>query len=843
MIARHLILFILLGLTGTAQQVDVTHQVISVRPDCKNEALIGTTSLEITLLEAARVVQLDGSKLNIENVRMKEELSFNYKPDLIKNNLEIQLGKKYEKGAQLTIEISYRTNWVNETDPANIWGSLGTGVRFFEPSTTEPKRQKQIWSVGEPNGNALWFPGNHEPTDQRTTEMYFTIERPLQVVANGELAEVTSNEDGTRTFHWKTLEEHAPHLTSFVAGRYLPVTQQYEDVSIVSYCYPHEADATAATAERLPDMMRFYSEITDVPYPYPSYSQVFVQEFAGWQGNMMTSTITENMVDDWVTHKDFQWLWDIVESEALASQWFGVSLTPEQWGDAWLTKAFARHLSGLYNEYKNGSNEFLSYQHNPQLTTYFIDWNGGNIQPVAQKQITDATAFTRSNHPYMKGASVLHMLRKELGEKVWLQVLKTFTKNYVGKNVSTADFQRVVQEVSGRDMAWFFSQWVRGIGHPVFEIEKQWDADKQELTLNVKQVQQWDTLKTNYPTTSFFAGNLPIEIDDRVETIEIKAQKENSYKFKLIAQPNFINFDYESTWIQQTQFEKTTDEWINQFRDSKDILARISALGQLGSLAQGALPEEERERIHAAMRSVILASDTYWRLKMLVLWQLQGLLVQNGTLTLDAPTEQMLLEVIEKEESWVKSSAVWFLGMTADPNYATLYIDLFDDWSDRVTNAAAIALGKTKSSLAFPALLELQHKPSWKNQSLISSLNGLQWLGDERGEVLALDAIKNNTATHWTLSTPIWDHRLSAGNTLNALGAQAKGYEFIYEQLQAAIDEEDLNDVLYNALQIANLADPRGEEAFKRLKETYEGNAEVIAAIEGYEQQFLSRLD
>jgi HEAT repeat protein len=94
-----------------------------------------------------------------------------------------------------------------------------------------------------------------------------------------------------------------------------------------------------------------------------------------------------------------------------------------------------------------------------------------------------------------------------------------------------------------------------------------------------------------------------------------------------------------------------------------------------------------------------------------------------------------------------------------------------NDTSDRVVNAAAIALGKSKSPLAYDALVKLKNKPSWKNQSLISALYGLSELGDERGVALALKALRDDPpGARWTLATPVWDYRLTAANTLVALG-------------------------------------------------------------------------
>ena len=204
-------------------------------------------------------------------------------------------------------------------------------------------------------------------------------------------------------------------------------------------------------------------------------------------------------------------------------------------------------------------------------------------------------------------------------------------------------------------MSWFFDQWVYGVGHPVFEVSKLWDKVGQELTLTVKQVQEYDTLETEFPKTRYFEGKMLIEIEDKLEEIYIKPEKENTYTFKLSSNPQFVNFDFENSWVKEERYEKSPGEWVNQYQESKDLLAKISALGQLRKIANQASDQQEREIVYSAMRSVILSAKTYWRIKMQTLWQLQGLMVQNGELTLDPDTEKMLLAVMAFKISDFKS--------------------------------------------------------------------------------------------------------------------------------------------------------------------------------------------
>lgn len=815
--------------------IDVKHMVIELSFDWENKRAMGSTTLEFDILGQTQYITLAANQLEIDGVYEVDGSQLSYTSE--EGELKIDLGNQYRAQDRLEIKIDYKTTQHNDTDPNNIWGSFGHGIRFLQPSTTEPKRQHQIWSTGDPTGNASWFPLHAATDDLSTTDLLLTVKKPFRAIANGELRSVTDHEDGTRTYLWTTDLPYPTHLTSFVVGKYLDVTQEHESISIHNYCYPHEADATAATVVRLPDMIDYYGKITGVPYPYQSYSQVFAQEFGGWMGNNTFSTITENMVDDYVTHKDFRYLWDLTESEALASQWYGNYVSPKSWREAWMTRALPRHLAGLYNEYKNGREEYLAYQLAPQQSTYITDWNSGIHLPVVTDRYEELSTFVRGNHPYLHGASVLHTLRHELGDSLWLIAIRHFTSAYGGSAASTRDFQASVQQATGRDLDWFFDQWFFRAGHPVFEVETSYDHDEKQLMLWVSQLQQWDTLDLPHKVNELFEGHMKVEIGEAIHEIEIRPEREMRFYFAAEQLPDFINFDFESAWVKEVRFDQSLEAWINQYLYSKDILARTQAMTQLGVLASATdISKNDLKAIVEAFQEVISSDQTYWRLKMTSLWQLQSLMLDaNGTLDLDSATEEMLLAVIKHEESWVKSSAIWFLGMSRDPQYAQLFIDAFDDWSDRVTNAAAIALGKTGHDAAYDALLELRHKPSWKNQSLISTLNGLQQLADPRSVDLALDALMNSEAAHWTLATPIWDHRLAAANTLVALDKAGDGLELILPQLKAALVEEDLNDVFYNLLQVVTLGDSTGMEAFQLAKEKFSDDVTILEVIEQME--------
>ncbi len=815
---------------------DVQHIALDLRFSLDQKQAAGTATLTLSPLATLDKIALDAGFLTIRSVHTAAgtPLAFDYDGSDRDDALQIRLDRAYTAGEIIRLTVDYHTNYVNESDPNNLWGSYGKGLRFFAPTSTEPRKRRQIWSMGEPQGNRYWFPGRDAPGDFRTTELRATVDKGLQVISNGNLVSNRENADGSRTFYWKMDTPYANHQTALIVGDYVAVTQHWNGIDLHSFGYPDETEATRASVVRLPDMLRFFSDIIGTKYPYPAYNQVFVQDFP-WGGghNTGSSTVSENMVDDAGTHADFFYLWDGVEAQDLAAQWFGNLLTPADWSEVWLSKSFALYFDCLYTEYKNGHDEMLLWNRNFQHSTVMADWQAGLRRPIVTRHYDDPATMCFDNFA-LRGAMVLHLLRKHLGAEKWRKAIRMYVKNNAGKAVTTDDFRRAVESAAGEPMDWFFEQWLYRSGHPVFEVSKQYDAGKKQLLLIVRQVQQPDP-DNPYAQAGFFRGKIEVEIDGRIEPVRLEAKAENRFVFAAAAAPKLVNFDVENTWIKELRYEKSTGELLYQLQNSRDIVARRAALLELAATyRQETTPAADKTNILAAFRTLI-SGQSYWRLRYSALLTLQGLVAAQP---LDEATVSLLLSVIRNEKSWNRAAAITFLGLTKDPQYAGLYIRHFNDESDRVVNAAANALGKTGSPLAFDALMNLKDKPSWKNQSLIAALNGLRELGDPRGTALALAALADSAAApRWTLATPVWDFRLAAAETLVALGQGRQGYDLVYPRLMQSLAENDVNDIFSNVLLLVTLGDARALAIFPVLKEKYRADANALKAVEGYESQ------
>lgn len=832
-----------------SRDTDIKHIALNLTFNWSKKQAQGTATIQLNTLRTTRTIALDAAMLTIQSITLANGnmLQFDYDGSVADGALKIKLDREYIMGEEIVILIRYQTNWVNAIDPNALSGSNGKGLRFSMPTYNDPTKPKEIWSMGDPQSNRYWFPGYDSPNDLRTTEFTATVDSPLMVISNGNLIETRTNPDSTRTFHWRMDTPYANHLTAFVVGEYVDITQEYNGIVLHNYSYPREQEATAASVVRLPDMIKFFSEKTGVRYPHPSYAQAFVQDLPWGLGYNMLSLQSENMVDDKGTHDDFLYLWDPLEGETLANQWFGNYVSPRDWKDIWLSKGFSIYFSRLYNEYKNGKEEFLLYQPSGNdLNTYVWEWHAGVRHPLVTRNYESPLVFASyDNQPTLKGSLVLHMLRKHLGDERWWKVINRYLKTHANQLVTTEDFRVAVEEASGEPMDWFFDQWIYKAGHPVFEITKKYNASEKQLTITVKQTQKIDS--TNYyPQVAFFKGKVDIEIDNRIETVWLEAREENSFVFKVKEEPKLVNFDYEGTWIKEIKFEKTLAELLYQVVNDTDVTGRQWAMMQLSTLAKDDKTlAADKNRIYEAYRTVI-QSNSYWRVRWTALRQLQGLvapLSKTEPVKLDEATISLLLKLIRTEKSWLRASAIGFLGMTRNVKYAPIYMDALRDSSDRVVNQAAQALGKSKSKKAFQALVNLVHRPSWKNQSLISSLNGLRELGDPRGYEVAYKSLGDLNLLRWRLPNgSVWDFRVFAVETIVKLGRAHEAYPLLLQHFNQSMAENDLEGIFNNTLLITNLGDTRGEEIFPRLREKYKNDSNALAAVDQFENQFRSAI-
>jgi len=816
---------------------DIVHIGLNLKFDWTKKCAYGDAKITFTPKENTNAVLFDAADLEIFAVtENNKKIKFQYPFTEDSTRIKILFTRKINKNDTITIQISYRTKHENKSDLYSLGGSFGKGLRFFSPSPASKNKREQVWSSGEPGGNKYWFPCNDDLSDSYTNSLTVTTERTKKVIASGKLVSEISNQNGTTTLKYET--EHAiPGYRIFVvAGGYEKYTQQSGKTTINTFGYPDEMEAVKATVELLPDMVQFISEKTKFPMPITTYNQVVVQEypFPGLNGQHSGAIISDNYIDDYGVHKDWKYLWDGVAVQALASQWFGDLIQPAGTSDIWLSSAFTQYFAGLYTAKCHGIAEYQLYYLPFELGNINSDWTANNKIPVSPKNVADEDAFITGNYPKFRGALVLRLLHQELGDDLWWKSVQLFIKNHAYKQVTTTDFQKSVETVTGQSWQWFFDQWVYRVGMPELQTTATYSNSEGVIYLTIKQNQVPDSTCT-YPQVNYFKGKIFIEVDDSLLAVQLEPVAETKFEFNKPTPPFILIVDPQQIWPGENIMEESVNDLMKNAANSLYISARMNAIGKLTDLhAAEKLSDRQKSDFYNLLMSCS-AKDPVWRFRFNCLSTLRTLM----PLPYDSVTTNWLTQRIQSDSSWVKTAAISMLGNTKDLAFHDIYVNALDDESDRVINAAAIAIGKSKHKDGLKILENLDKKSSWKNQSRISAMNGMQQLGHVNAASFLLDKLKDDTSARWYLATPTWDYPFTAAVTLKSLMIAEEAFPIINNRIKNCIEHKDMNE-LFQQLSILNiLADYRGQALYKELKVTFAGDQYVSEALNYYEEQYL----
>lgn len=814
-----------------SRTIDIKHLDIDLHFDWEKEQAIGSTVVTFSPFADTDHFMLDAAMMTIQSVTLigGGSLKYTYDGKKDNDNLDIKLDRTYKGSEEVKVKIAYATNYVNTADADTAIGSFGRGLRFIKPTTDDPNKPRQIWSQGETEFNRYWFPSYDSPNDFRTTDVHVTVAKPFSVVSNGKLVDIKNNTDGTRTFNWKMDQPFSNYLSSIVVSETDPVVQDFEGIPVYNYGYPNEKKEVAATVKNLPATMRFFSEITGVKYPYAKYSQAFVEDFGGGMENISATTQIEGMI-----HDDRELLdqdSESLQSHELAHQWFGDYVTCRDWGQIWLNESFATYMQAMWDEKFKGHEEFLYADIRKNHDDVLGSWAQGDRHPIVTRYYANKDAMF-DNYAYPGGGSVLHMLRKTVGDKLFSKALNNYLTTNAHQPVSTENLRIAFEESTGQSMDWFFDEWLYKMGHPIFDVTQVYNNGK--LTLDVKQTQKID-LNNEYPQTEFFQGYVDVEIDNQVKRVWLEPKADNVFTFDSAAKPKLVNFDFESTWLKELKFEKSTDDLLYQMANDKDVLARRWAMGELEKKAVAKDPDKARI-VTAIMTSA--EKDPFWRIRRAALSLIADIYSpdpprgkERVTPTLEGPVEAAVIRLTKDKVSLIRGEAIRLLGETKDAKYADRMIPGLNDQSYFVIDESATALGKTKDARAYDAIVKLTNTPSWKDRIKTAGLDGLAELGDKR----AFD-VGYKMATDKTLSQSL---RTVA---LKVVGATGKGdpraYLLIFEQFKTAYDANNIQRLIDGIQAIVKLGDPRGQEAIDMLKTKFKDNPGVMQFVSAQETLF-----
>jgi predicted metalloprotease with PDZ domain len=149
----------------------------------------------------------------------------------------------------------------------------------------------------------------------------------------------------------------------------------------------------------------------------------------------------------------------------IAHQWWGQALGWKNYHEQWISEGFAQYFAALFAQKTRGDRVF------GDMLRQFRRWS------LSESDQGPVHLGSRLGHVkrdprvfralvYNKGAAVLHMLRRLVGDEVFFRGLRRFYMDRRYQKAGTEDFERAMEAESGRVLDRFFERWIYGSGIP-----------------------------------------------------------------------------------------------------------------------------------------------------------------------------------------------------------------------------------------------------------------------------------------------------------------------------------------------------------------------------------------
>jgi aminopeptidase N len=402
--------------------------------------------------------------------------------------------------------------------------------------------ERTFFSVNWPNRARHWLPMIDHPHDKATSEFIVTAPVHYQVVANGLLLEETDLGDGQRRTHWK----HSVPIPSWLnavgvarfASRHIG---SVNGVPLQTWVFHQDREPGIASFE-VParQAMAFFSEAIG-PYPYEKLANV---EAAGMGGGMEHASVifygarsvTMEPATGIVTHE-------------IAHQWFGNSVTERDWEDVWLSEGFATYLTLLATEHYEGRDAFVEGLERSRESVWSMEEDDPE-ETVVHDHLSDMREVL-SGLQYQKGAWILHMLRWEIGTEPFWAGVREYYRRYRDSTATTADLVQVMEEVSGKELSWFFDQWLHRTPSPTLEGSWRYDSVSGRIEIELAQTQPGSPYLLNMEVG--IAG--PGAGEFRVEVLRVAGRRQR-FQLEVGAEPRSLVLDPNTWMLARTSLER-----------------------------------------------------------------------------------------------------------------------------------------------------------------------------------------------------------------------------------------------------------------------------------------------
>jgi hypothetical protein len=362
------------------------------------------------------------------------------------SSVRVSLAKTVSKGDSATLTFEYE-GVLDSADDSPVPGLKLTAIN---------DETSYLLYAGD------WFPVSSFGIDRFTATINVTVPAHMLVIGSGTVSPgvapalegASTGSPESKTYSLKY--DRASFPGTIIAGDFGDYASTEAGIDLHAYFKPAHKDLAAAYAETAVKEFTYFITLYGPPasnilrvveLPDDTVPSTWAPEVAAMAARGITQRTNYRLLGN-----------------AIAHQWWGVSISPASRDDWWLQDGFARYSEARYVESAAGANGLQEMVKDMSVGALSYD-----TVPMSQAGKLDLFSPEFQSLATDKGAMILHMLRWVVGDQKFDQTMRDFASQYAGKTVTTDDFRSLAEKTYGDKLTWFFSQWLDSTGAPEFK--------------------------------------------------------------------------------------------------------------------------------------------------------------------------------------------------------------------------------------------------------------------------------------------------------------------------------------------------------------------------------------
>ena len=484
---------------------DVTYYHLDVRIDTLKKSLQGSNTITFRAVDDFDRMQVDlFSNLNVDGITIDGKAA-TYERE--SNAVFVKLPAKVKKGTLHALKFSYSgVPQIAENPP---WQG---GLTWRYDSEGNP----WVCVTCQGTGASIWWPNKDHQSDEPDSMMIsMTVPPGLEDVSNGKLRGITTLPDGWKRYDWFVGSPINNYNVTINIGKFAHFRDTYKgeehEYTLDYYVMPENLEKAKVQFQQVKPMLKSFEKYFG-PYAFWKDGYKLIESPHNGMEHQSAVAYGNGYVQGYRGRASSAvgLKFDFIIIHETAHEWWGNSLTSSDIADMWMHESFGAYAEAVYVEELYGREESLKYINGKKT-------NVRNDRPIIGIYNVQ---YRGSGDMYDKGQLVLNTLRSVVdNDPLWFSTIRGFATKYMRSIVKADDFFNFVNEKTGKDLSYFFDQYLKKTKTPVLQVNVtkkgndvtamyRWNAEVKEFQMPVKVTTSPGKFEFIYPTTSWNTAKL-----------------------------------------------------------------------------------------------------------------------------------------------------------------------------------------------------------------------------------------------------------------------------------------------------------------------------------------------